>query len=133
VLHFTEDGIYWECRSLCINDSGARLSCNTELKALYAVEEWSYKEKEYESASSFENFWTGIVQNYCKRSLTFPEDKLVALSGIAQRYQVRTNRRYVAGLWEDRLMHWLLWEKSKTAAWGREVFGQRPSIYRAPS
>ncbi|KAH9209450.1 heterokaryon incompatibility protein-domain-containing protein, partial [Leptodontidium sp. 2 PMI_412] len=134
VLHFTDDGIYWECKSICVNDSGARLNCNVELKAIYAPEEWSFGGGEkYESASGFENVWSGIVENYCKRTLTFPQDKLVALSGIAQRYQVRTNGKYVAGLWENKLMRWLLWQRSKTAAWGLQVFGQRSSVYRAPS
>ncbi|KAG4443220.1 hypothetical protein IFR05_001263 [Cadophora sp. M221] len=134
VLHFTEDGIYWECRSICVNDSGARLHCNVELKAMYALEEWSFGGgEEYESASGFEIFWAGIVENYCKRALIFPQDKLLALSGIAQRYQVRTDGKYVARLWENKLMKWLLWQRSKTAAWGLQVFGQRSSIYRAPS
>ncbi|KAH7319131.1 heterokaryon incompatibility protein-domain-containing protein [Rhexocercosporidium sp. MPI-PUGE-AT-0058] len=134
VLHFTDDGIYWECRSMCVNDSGATLSCSSELKAMSIPKERFYGQvEEYESTSGFGNLWISIVEKYCKRTLTFPEDKLIALSGIAQRYQVRMNQKYVAGLWGNNLKYWLLWQRSKTVAPGLQVLGQRSRIYRAPS
>jgi hypothetical protein len=59
-------------------------------------------------------------------SLTYVKDKLIAISGIAQRMSGSFKCNYLAGLWEERLLEQLLWE----------VEGPKPSCrkpYQAPS
>lgn len=69
--------------------------------------------------------WQWLCTQYSHRKLTIPEDKLPALSGVAAAVAAKTRSRYLAGLWEDNLMHDLFWD----------VVGEalRPPRYRAPS
>lgn len=44
--------------------------------------------------------WHDLVSSYSRRSLTVPEDKLPALSGIAAEFHRLTNDTYLAGIWQ---------------------------------
>ncbi|KAI1445930.1 hypothetical protein F5Y02DRAFT_426249 [Annulohypoxylon stygium] len=58
------------------------------------------------------NEWTFIVEGYSKRTLSYRNDKLVAIDGIASRMRdvLQGLDEYVAGLWRSQL-HWqLLWQ-----------------------
>lgn len=85
--------------------------------------------------SEAEQWWVRTVQHYTARTLTNHEDKLPALSGLAQIYHKATDDIYLAGLWKASLPHSLCWyhssgEDYETAAIG---IGRRPQKYRAPS
>lgn len=56
--------------------------------------------------------WHDIVAKYSHRALTLPQDRLIALAGVAARFALRqdTPSRYLAGLWEDSLPQNLLWQ-----------------------
>ncbi|KAH7018568.1 heterokaryon incompatibility protein-domain-containing protein [Microdochium trichocladiopsis] len=76
--------------------------------------------------------WHCLVTFYSARSLTMPADKLVAISGMAQDMMGMLNKlkpglphRYLAGLWEEKLVQTLSWEVDWAAA--------RAPHYRAPS
>jgi hypothetical protein len=51
--------------------------------------------------------WHGLVENYSSLDLTFFNDKLPALAGIAGEFQSIINDRYVAGMWARDLAHQL--------------------------
>lgn len=53
--------------------------------------------------------WYAILEDYTLRNLTFQEDRLPALSTIAQCFHVRTGYRYAAGLWMEDMPTVLLW------------------------
>lgn len=58
--------------------------------------------------------WNLMVFYFCQRSLTFPEDKLPALEGLARDLSANCNvGRYLAGLWEHDLAFGLLWAQDK--------------------
>ena len=62
---------------------------------------------------------------YSTRELNRSSDKLLAFSGMAQRYESMLNDTYIAGLWRSRLvedLHWALDYPVTTVA-----------HYRAPS
>jgi len=65
--------------------------------------------------------------NYSKCQITREEDKLVAISGMAQRMHQVTNDIYLAGLWRSSLPHNLLWSVLSSSR------ASRPIKYRAPS
>jgi hypothetical protein len=50
-----------------------------------------------------------VVGEYSKCDLSKEKDKLIALSGVAQRVQKLTGWRYLAGLWDKTLFSDLLW------------------------
>ncbi|KAI0334687.1 HET-domain-containing protein [Cubamyces sp. BRFM 1775] len=55
--------------------------------------------------------WMRIVQDYMLRSLSYPEDKLVACAGVAELFgrALGSQTEYLAGLWRDSLLFDLLW------------------------
>jgi len=96
--------------------------------------------------------WHQLVEEFCRPSLTYPEDRLSALSAIAARYSETGAGRYLAGLWESSVHSDLLWSvlpsegrnprysrdncsgfptwswasMSGTAAWNGAVYTERP-------
>jgi hypothetical protein len=110
IVHYTESDIIWECESSLKTESG--------------VQPRNYKPKFMSAA--LERFggdpylcWYDLVQQYSSRTLTYPSDKLVAISGLALRIQQLTPSRYIAGLWEDNIALGLCW--------------YNPSGYRTPN
>lgn len=74
--------------------------------------------------------WIAIVEEYSSRSLTFPEDRLTAISGIAMEVQRSTGLRYLAGVWDhERLPSFIQW-KIVSPLSERQA---RPESRRAPS
>jgi len=53
--------------------------------------------------------WRHSVQNYSKCGLTYPRDKLIAISGVAKEMSKVINDQYLAGLWRSQLPTTLLW------------------------
>jgi hypothetical protein len=84
------------------------------------------KPEDIESVLLFHRAWASLVWEYTCCKLTKPGDKLVALSGIAQRIRQATEFHYRAGLWQETLMLDLCWFISRRPQ-------PRPSQYRAPS
>lgn len=65
--------------------------------------------------SNLEVLWASIVENYRSRDLKQPDDKLPAISGLAQRYAEMcdlSESEYHAGLWLKTLVRDLLWVQS---------------------
>ncbi|PBK94505.1 hypothetical protein ARMGADRAFT_1029585 [Armillaria gallica] len=73
--------------------------------------------------------WYNIVTLYTQRNLTKSRDRLVAISGIAEHFQLFwPQSRYFTGLWEHQLPGSLLWHIPHINDSCR-----RPDVYRAPS
>jgi hypothetical protein len=70
--------------------------------------------------------WYEIVSRYSTCTLTKPEDKLVALSGIARKLQQVTEDKYYSGIWAHRFHTCLLWLRGKDKL-------QRSPCIRAPT
>jgi hypothetical protein len=71
--------------------------------------------------------WHGVVAEYVTRKLSFPGDKLRAISALADVYRLRTDHIYIAGLCKDTLIGDLCWKNN-----GSRLL-PRPTEYRAPS
>jgi hypothetical protein len=56
------------------------------------------------------SYWNNILDCYGATQLTFPTDRLIALSGIAREVQKVLKTTYIAGMWQDQLPDSLLWE-----------------------
>ena len=74
--------------------------------------------------------WDQMVEAYSRCALTRDEDKLVAISGLAQVKQPFIDSPYIAGLWEIELPRNLLWKTETTADYSKPSY---PPQYRAPS
>ena len=78
--------------------------------------------------------WYDIVYDYTRRDLTFSNDKLVAISGIANIVGTCIQDKYYAGLWRHDMPRALLWSpyEEETLPNAPHKSGL-PPIYRAPS
>ena len=57
--------------------------------------------------------WRSVVSKYCTRRLTNSNDKLVAISAIAEIYRRSEADVYLAGLWKHDLLEQLCWSIAK--------------------
>ncbi|KAH9885573.1 heterokaryon incompatibility protein-domain-containing protein [Cubamyces lactineus] len=71
--------------------------------------------------------WQKIVQDYTRRELSNPSDKLVAISALAEMFTPALGPRYLAGLWHQSLSQDLLWHSCSVLS------SSRPREYRGPS
>lgn len=136
VLHFGEFDIEWRCKT--------RLTCECGHLDVEQAQQSSWHRHHFiheaakpvpgDSKGALE-WWETVVHSYTSRSLTNPSDKLPALSGLAQlRKQARPESAYLAGLWQDTLLHDLCWYHTlnyNVATSGG--VGRRNTEYRAPS
>ncbi|KZL79463.1 heterokaryon incompatibility protein [Colletotrichum incanum] len=140
-LHFGKDQVFWRCSQLFACESlphGIPLKPEEEHSELEKTLASLRKEpvsglefvKDHEKIM---DMWEKLVEEYSGCVLTYEKDKLVALAGVAMATMIRLGpevsfrERYLAGLWESRLVWQLCWRlKDRT--------GQRPRPeYRAPS
>ncbi|KAH7145687.1 heterokaryon incompatibility protein-domain-containing protein [Dactylonectria estremocensis] len=82
------------------------------------------------SGSDLFNSWTSIIRKYSALKLTFPQDRLAAISGVAIELHRATGVGYLTGLWDhERLPSFLLWRTERRFSERR----MRPDDRRAPS
>ena len=142
VLHFGGDQLLWECHEFD--------ACETYplgLPHFPAGPHYLFKGLDPETdghrlrkASNNEpdpelnayHLWVKIVQAYTSSDLSKPEDKLIAISGIAKRFRSMLNDTYLAGLWSRLLPTQLLWFV-RDAKQANGFPAKRPPFYRAPS
>ncbi|KAL9073787.1 MAG: hypothetical protein Q9157_004612 [Trypethelium eluteriae] len=155
VLHFGRKQIFWECREknaceihpdtvYCYKDSN-KDRVNTERRPETPRRPHLWKQlldapdrrviTDYTSNGEYEQLfldWNAIIHTYAKCNLTIPSDKLVALSGLANDMKRTLSslrpdhmHRYLAGLWEEKLVDQLVWNVLGPA--------KRVKEYRAPS
>tara|TARA_R110002003_G_scaffold702_22_gene21309 strand:+ start:16795 stop:17961 length:1167 start_codon:yes stop_codon:yes gene_type:complete len=77
-----------------------------------------------QSSDDSYRIWKTIVRSYTNSGLTKEEDRLVALSGVAQQMQMHLKDQYVAGLWRRDIFTQLIWYSAQLG-WVR-----RPNHYR---
>ncbi|KIY03971.1 uncharacterized protein Z520_00663 [Fonsecaea multimorphosa CBS 102226] len=166
-IHFGQEQIFWECRCemACeaypdgipeqfhnrkmhawrqadkILDPAYKRPSELSLISKYLpriVSNWLTSSSKAEDHHWVWEVWSRIVEAYMECKLSYGEDKLVAISGIAQKVAEATEERYLAGLWDNALLpQSLLW-----CVLGRRQADGTPSLrsgsagdvdYRAPS
>ncbi|ESA42158.1 HET-domain-containing protein [Neurospora crassa] len=71
--------------------------------------------------------WNRIIWKYTGCNISRSEDKLIACSGLAKRFESLLQDTYVAGMWRTDLEAQLLWKRSGISP------GSRQGVYRAPT
>jgi hypothetical protein len=115
-LHFGETQIAWGCKHT--------YTCETFPERIPGVFVHHWDDIQDLDLATF---WQSILKTYTKAKLTYTKDRLIAISGIAKRFQKQTHDEWVAGLWKRDLLIQLCWHV--------EYLGKafRPSQYQAPS
>ncbi|CAM1507508.1 Fc.00g071490.m01.CDS01 [Cosmosporella sp. VM-42] len=75
--------------------------------------------------------WRSILTIYSQRLLTVPTDRILAASGVAERFGHIFEDEYLAGLWRKDLVRELLWHV--TSSNGNSNLRSRPNGYQGPS
>jgi hypothetical protein len=70
--------------------------------------------------------WRALVKSYTSRRLSFPSDRVLAISALAERYSRGIHGQYLAGLWRAGLPDDLLWHTTRPTT-------KRLSCYQGPS
>ena len=124
ILHYTATELLFECRTSCRCEclSSRRASPTTPSLIPRAIA------KKNGSVDAVWDAWQHVVEQYSKRELTVPSDRLPAISGIAAKIKDATRSSYIAGLWKENLVSDLLWSSSPNSSPAYAL-----DSYRAPS
>lgn len=137
VLHYTRTELLFECRTAfrCECSPSRRLKVTTPALIPKAIEwinkhpesvEWINKQPE-----SIWDAWYRVVEQYTRRNLTVSNDKLPAISGIAEKIQKSASFTYIAGLWKENFAFDLLWSTTTVGLPDAHYFAL--DTYRAPT
>ncbi|CAI6332215.1 unnamed protein product [Periconia digitata] len=140
-IHFSKHQIYWECQTQKLSETGESIFhaplTPPDRPSLFVEEEPlpnGEESVEISSIAAYKNdmydWWYTIAARYSIRNLTYPSDKLPALSGLAALMSsltaTKTPDSYLCGIWEGDLAFGLLWRYS-------DARFQGPFTSRAPS
>ncbi|OBT65146.1 hypothetical protein VE03_04712 [Pseudogymnoascus sp. 23342-1-I1] len=121
-LHFGKSQLHWECRTSIWNE-------RTDFTRIFYTPHESDDAREIIKAMNRKKLgipsgrdmvgigagcteytmWYDLVSDYSCRKLTFPEDRLRALLGLAELFREIVRDRFVWGLWHRDLPAGLLW------------------------
>ncbi|RKK45365.1 hypothetical protein BFJ63_vAg10015 [Fusarium oxysporum f. sp. narcissi] len=108
ILCLGNEQLYWECDGqitapLIANEvSPNGLPSITQRESLCSL-----------SGTHSVRSWNSLLEEYTTRQLTYEEDRLVALSGVARAVAKLTGHTYFAGIWVESWMLDLLWEPDR--------------------
>jgi hypothetical protein len=77
--------------------------------------------------TAFPSNWETIVNEYTRRNLSVPTDRLLAISGIAQRLGDIIKDKYYCGIWNRQFPFGLLWASTE------QKIPTPPDVYQGPS
>lgn len=138
MIHFASEELFWEIQEVNACQSfpfgipnrllGSTLHGERIRPGSKTLGESCHENKASDPSSERLNAlskWHALCKMYTKCELTRPEDKLVALSGLANEFQRSIKANYLAGLWDFVLVPQLLWD----------IFQAKEPVveYRAPS
>jgi hypothetical protein len=123
VLNFTRTSVRFECGTSIVDLDTDKHPGSRPIPLLRQLgcALLKYSQNDFEGG----DIWLRLVQEYSRRSLTFMDDRLLAISGLGDRFGPIITGNYLAGLWESQLPYGLLWRS--------EVPHMRPTNERAPS
>ena len=121
VLHYLLNELSWECLESC--------ACQCSPPAHDGLKARHSQDLSCGSETRLRECWYDLVRAYSVLTLSFAKDKLPAISGVAAQMQGFRNTKYLAGLWEDTLLHDLLWTTNPGTRQGHS----RANQWRAPS
>ena len=127
-VHFGPSELLWECSSLKACECGL-LDRDPTQSIRHVLDELSKfsdpDPKEMVFAWSWT--WMSLVRQFSGRKLSRETDRLVALAGLARRFDNGRLGRYLAGLWENDFLQGLMWMPHTDAPCYRPVDHVAPS------
>lgn len=114
VLYYSSTRMAWECggnRSTLdiVSQMRENLKMLSIRKTISASRKRCWDSPLTKPSQEFSKLWRDIVKEYSKRQLSVSQDKLPALAGVASEIASLSGQKYLAGLWNNDLIHSLLW------------------------
>lgn len=108
-LHFSSQ-LFWECRTIQACETFPEGMPEDE-RDYTDLEGASYpiSQKDWLEPSKSADYWYSLVEIYGRCSITKPEDRLIAIAGVAKSWQPLLDDVYLAGLWKKDLPWNLAW------------------------
>ncbi|KAF2502227.1 HET-domain-containing protein [Lophium mytilinum] len=103
LLAYSDEEMSWMCLET------AFCECKSTPNTLNSVDSKRFINSTIKDNTTFSSIWIALVQEFSRRELSFPSDRLPAFSGIAERVQSPTTGQYLAGIWSSYLFHGLAW------------------------
>jgi hypothetical protein len=129
MLHYGTKQLFWECNEMWACESfPTHVLSPIELTSPAGLEKSVGDDKTLRRVIGLYH-WYSVVEQYTSMVLTRSEDKLVAISGVAQQYQkviLGGDDDYWVGTWHSDLPRGLCWRV-------KDGKGKRPEKFRAPS
>ncbi|CVL08025.1 related to tol protein [Fusarium mangiferae] len=100
ILYLGNDQLYWECDGC----TGSEVSPDSISKegGRQSIQDLTGPHKDMA--------WSKTLSKYTSSDLTFENDRLIAIAGLARLVASKTGGTYFAGIWLDSWMQDLLWE-----------------------
>ncbi|KAH8774785.1 heterokaryon incompatibility protein-domain-containing protein [Diaporthe sp. PMI_573] len=163
IIHYANDQMYFECENSILSEDGFIFEdlfysmskllhtqrCPFEAHGLQKMSGLSFVVGQVPNEKSpgvrSQGGWLFLVENFTRRKLTYAQDKLPAIAGVARILAEETNDLYWAGLWASHIYEdlcWRVYTHEENFEHGRnnepvkgKLIGQatRPAEYRAPS
>lgn len=132
ILNYASDTLQWRCNAGAKNLGGVSRVTNRGNILLTDLS------RPILDADGALDQWYEVINRYSHREMSFENDKLPALAGIAQDYARYLRLGYYAGLWQYELHRQLLWRRAgsmsdqppQNYSW---YHLRSPTQYRAPS
>lgn len=126
-LNFANSFLQYECRHHAVS-LGAAINFPEDRYLNYPSKSMPlFLSSWTDTGTSWMWFWASVTSEYSQRNLSFPRDKLNALSAVANMVHSRLHTRYLAGLWDGPLLPGLLLWKCEPSS------SESTPIYIAPS
>lgn len=132
-LRYTAEHLVWECQRHILTETDAtpNTDLSVSLKRYFLQPHSAQSDPRIRASPKLAEIhgvlprWYTLLESYCERTVTFENDRLYAISGLAREIQQQTHMTYMVGLWKEDFLIGLLWSI--------DCRGHRPAKYRAPS
>lgn len=126
-LHFGAHQLYWVCREKVLAEDGFTPSTWSIRKE---IDLYNMMKGPEIADHTLERNWRELVKLYTSLGLTHTEDKLPALSGLANVLWKMSQHEYIVGIWKQSFATGLAWYVDVRYP---DDLSPRPAKYRAPS
>lgn len=136
-IHFNQDQVYFECAGILACESHPRGYPAPMVSPIFTAKHFLAMARRSATVdtSFYLKLWLDIVELFSFRTLSYPTDRLMAISGVAEAFEpLLPNETYVAGHWSSHLLETLYWMRlEKRDRDVSEILQPRPEAYIAPS
>ncbi|RGP64289.1 hypothetical protein FSPOR_8109 [Fusarium sporotrichioides] len=105
LLYLGNEQVYWECNGC----TGSEVSPDVHCPAYERTE--TGRQSMVDLTGPYrDTHWSWVLSKYTGYDLTFEQDRLIAIAGLAKLIASKTGDSYLAGIWLESWMQDLLWE-----------------------